>query len=185
MGYVYHMVPKKMVGKKLIPLHKLKLKDRNLYERYIEKYYDHAERHKLLKKQVPKLDCMWNDVVHLLPLHPSHVYQSLTEVGVKVKHDLNFYKIPITLLATNQNVIYLYRKRYYQGPAAEISKKEIEWIQHISDYQSLTSIPKDTLTYYEKEHAKGNRFGMFHFIPHILSLGEIDIENADIINWSD
>ena len=26
---------------------------------------------------------------------------------------------------------------------------------------------------------------MFHFIPHILSLGEVDITNAEIINWSD
>ncbi|MFA1822119.1 group-specific protein [Virgibacillus oceani] len=185
MEYVYHMIPKEMVGKKLMALNKLKLKDRGLYERYMKKYYDHPERPRLLEKQVPKLDCLWNDVIHLLPLHPSHVYQALTELRVSVKHDLNFYKIPFTQLAANQNVIYLYRKRYYQGPAAKINEKEIKWIQHISEYQALTSIPKDTLTYFEKEHAKGNRFGMFHFIPHILSLGEIDTENADIINWNE
>ena len=71
MGYVYHMVPKNMEGKKLIALNKLKLKNRGLYEQYIQKYYDHPDRLKLLENQVPKLDCLWNDVIHLLPLHPS------------------------------------------------------------------------------------------------------------------
>lgn len=183
-NYVYHMVPKEMIGKKLVPLNKLKTKQEKLYNEYVKKYYDHPERENLLKRRVPKLNCLWNDVNHFLPLKPNLVYSALKEVGVNVKTDLNFYKIPIFNLKHNKNAIYLYRKENYNGPAAEMNSEEINLID-IKMYEELYSIPADTIDYYEEEHRKGNRFGMFPFIPHILSLGEVDITNAEIINWSD
>jgi len=46
-------------------------------------------------------------------------------------------------------------------------------------------LPDDILAYYQEEHEKGRRFGMFAYIPHLLSLGEADISRAEVINWSD
>jgi len=178
------MVPKKMIGKKLVPLNKLKTKQAELYNEYAKKYYDHPEREKLLERRIPKLNCLWNDVNHFLPLNPTRIYNALKELGVNVKSGISFYKIPILNLKHNKNAIYLYRKENYNGPAAKMNNEEINLID-IKKYIELSSIPADTINYYEEEHRKGNRFGMFPFIPHILSLGEVDISNAEIINWSD
>lgn len=41
------------------------------------------------------------------------------------------------------------------------------------------------LTGYSPFIPKGEkRFGMFHYIPHILSLGEVNITNAEVIRWN-
>lgn len=175
------MVPKNMVGNNLVPLNKIE--NEELYNNYAKKYNDHPERIKLLERKVPKLDCLWNDVVHLLPLNPNHVYEALKVVGVKVPADLKFYKIPIDNLMENKNAIYFYRKENYIGPTAPMKSLDVQLFD-TKDYQELTEIPRDTVVYYEEENEKGNKFGMFPFIPHILSYGEVAISNAEIINWS-
>src|SRR5690625_5571655 len=133
------MVPKRMIGEKLIPLNKLKTKQEKLYNEYAEKYYDHPERVKLLERRIPRLNCLWNDVNHFLPLHPSRVYNALKEVGVHVKGDINFYKIPVLNLKYNKNAIYLYNKANYNGPGAEMKSEEIDLID-IKEYEELPSI---------------------------------------------
>ncbi|MBP0726389.1 group-specific protein [Bacillus sp. RG28] len=181
--YVYHMVPNKMNGETLFSLNKIKELDEELYKQYAKKYYDHPERPKLLEKDIPKLNCLWNDVIHFLPIQPNLVYNALKMVGVNAKKDLMFYKIPTKNLINNKNAIYLYRKENYKGPAAEIDRNDVNIID-IEEYKGLTEVSKDTIDYYEEENKKGNRFGLFSFIPHILSLGEVSILDAEVINWS-
>lgn len=177
------MVPKKMVGQQLIPLNELKKSEPELYTEAIQKYNDHPERSKLLVKQIPKLDCLWNDVLHFLPIHPSHIYEGLQTLGIRTKTNLLFYEIPVDRLSANQNVIYHYRKENYQGPAAPIDPIEIEVFDPMNN-TIPNRLPTDTLHYFQEEHAKGNRFGMFPYIPHILSLGTVDISDVRIVNWS-
>ncbi|UPM56105.1 group-specific protein [Gottfriedia acidiceleris] len=163
-------------------LNKIKLLDAELYKQYEKKYYDHPERPKLLEKEIPKLDCLWNDVIHFLPIHPHLVYDTLRTVGVKVKADLMFYKIPTKNLVNNMNVIYLYRKEKYLGPSSKINSEDVHFID-IEEYEEITELSIDTRNYYEGENKKGNKFGMFPFIPHILSLGEVSVLEAEVINW--
>jgi len=171
-----------MSGEKLMPLNSLK--DQELISLYKNKYYDHPERNKLLDKSIPKLNCLWNDVVHFLPVQPYYVYKTLNDVGVNVSSKLQFYKVPITTLEHNQNVIYLYEKETYKGPASHIEKDQIHFI-NATNYKELTTLPTATIEYFEEQHKKGEkRFGMFHYIPHILSLGEVDISNAEVVTWS-
>jgi hypothetical protein len=181
--FVYHMVPEEMIGEKLLPLNALGKIHPPLYEKYTEKYFDHPERSQLLKKQVPKLHCLWNDILHFLPLHPHHVYQTLKSLDINTKTELPFFKIPIERLLANQNAIYLYSKEHYRGPAAEIAEEEIRLIK-IEDYKEMTSIPSDTADYFKNEKDKGKPMGMFHLIPHLLSLGEVDIQGVEIITWN-
>ena len=180
--FVYHMVPAEMIGEKLIPLNTLKGIHPHLYEKYTEKYFNHPERPKLLIQQVPKLDCLWNDMLHFLPLHPHHVYKALKSLNINVKTKLPFYKIPIERLQENQNAIYLYSKDTFKGPAADLLAEEIRLL-NIEDYREMTQIPSETVEYFSLEKDKGRPFGMFHFIPHFLSLGEVDIQGIDIITW--
>jgi len=183
-GFIYHMVPNQMVGDKLIPLNSLKTTYPDLYEKYTKKYLDHPERSKLLQRCIPKLICLWNDVIHFLPLHPYYVFNTLSNLGIKTKEDVPFYKIPIELLAHNKNAIYLYTKERYKGPAASIVDEEIELLNINTSYQELKNIPTDTLNYSKIENEKGNKFGLFPFIPHILSLGEVEVRNIEIVPWN-
>ncbi len=171
-----------MKGDELLPLNQLKTVHEKLYNEYAKKYYDHPRRAKLLERTIPQLGCLWNDVIHFLPLHPSQVYNALQELGISVK-ERNFYKIPITNLILNKNVIYTYKKEKYQGPEAEMKGETIQLLD-ITKYKEVPSIPFDTIQYYEEEHRKGNHFGMFQYIPHILSLGKVNVSNAEVINWS-
>ncbi len=142
-NYIYHMVPNDMKGSKLIPLNSLKEKHPNLYHRYTQKYLDHPERAKLLKRHILELDCLWNDVLHFLPLHPYHVYEAITRLGVKTKENQQFFKIPIDRLKNNKSAIYFYSKKKYRGPAANIEKDEIKLL-NVQDFVEMTELPLDT-----------------------------------------
>lgn len=183
MAYVYHMVPKKMMGDRLIPLNQLREKNEELYEEYKEKYFNHPDRPKLLERTVPKLDCLWNDVLHFLPLHPYHIYQGLQSLGIPVKSDALFFQIPVERLQENTNAIYHYPKGSYGGPAAPIQLENIEVID-VRKYEILDKLPEDALAYYKEENEQGRGFGMFAYIPHLLSHGEVDVSKVNVINWS-
>lgn len=182
-GYIYHMVPKELMGNKLIPLNSLKKNYPDLYENYTKKYFNHPERPKLLTRKIPKLNCLWNDVVHFLPLHPYHVYTAIKSLDIKTKEEQQFFKIPFENLKHNKNVIYLYSKEKYKGPAEHIDEDDIMIIEN-KDYTELKEIPSDTLEYYKMEKEKGSNFGLFPYIPHLLSLGEVDIKDIEIITWN-
>ncbi|GGD25907.1 hypothetical protein GCM10011389_36820 [Pontibacillus salipaludis] len=176
------MIPENMKGESLVPLNCLR--DEELLNHYKKKYYNHPERPKLLERKIPKLDCLWNDVVHFLPVQPYFVYKTLKDLGVNISSQLQFYKIPITSLEHNQNVMYLYEKESYKGPASAIGEDQIHIINS-SNYKELATLPAATIEYFEEQHHKGEkRFGMFHYIPHILSLGEVNIANAEVIRWN-
>lgn len=181
--FIYHMVPADMRGDKLISLNSLETAHPELYEKYSKKYFDHPERLKLLRRQIPKLNCLWNDVIHFSPLHPYHVYNALTELGIQIKEELKFYRVPIQNLKNNKNAIYMYSKETYRGPNNDIDEDDINFI-NINDYKEMKEIPSVTVEYYKDEKEKGNKFGLFAFIPHLLTYGEVDIKDAEIITWN-
>lgn len=183
MKYVYHMVPKEMRGETLISLNALEKIDTELYESYASKYYDHPDRIKLLSRRIPKLNCLWNDVIFLLPLHPYHVFDALNSIGIRVKKNLMFYEIPADRLNENINAVYFYRKEKDFGPAADIPNEEVELID-ITLFEGCSSLPVDTLAYFKEGQKKGSRMGMFVYIPHIMSLGSIKVKDVNVINWS-
>src|SRR5690625_7514913 len=80
-NYVYHMVPKRMIGEKLIPLNKLKTKQEKLYNEYAEKYYDHKERVKLLERRIARLNCFWKDIKNFLHIISSRDYNAIKEAS--------------------------------------------------------------------------------------------------------
>ncbi|MBT2689642.1 group-specific protein [Bacillus sp. ISL-47] len=177
------MVPKEMKGDNLIPLNSLKEAHPNLYNSYTKKYFDHPERSKLLTRQIPKLNCLWNDVLHFLPMHPYYVYEALTSLGIKTKEVQPFFKIPIEKLKDNQNAYYLYTKEKYRGPAEDLEEDEIKLLD-IEAYTEMRGLPRDTFEYYKTQNEKGNRFGLFPYIPHLLSIGEVEIKDVETITWN-
>ncbi|AND43220.1 MAG: group-specific protein [Bacillota bacterium] len=182
-SFVYHMVPREIKGDRLIPLNSLKEAHPNLYNEYSKKYFDQPERTELLTRQIPKLNCLWNDVLHFLPLHPYYVYEALTSLGIKTKENQLFFKIPIEKLKNNKNAYYFYTKEKYRGPAEDIEEDEIKLLD-IEDYKEIKGIPRETFEYYKIQNERGNRYGLFPFIPHLFSNGEVEIRNVGLITWN-
>lgn len=152
-SFVYHMVPREIKGDRLIPLNSLKEAHPNLYNEYSKKYFDQPERTELLTRQIPKLNCLWNDVLHFLPLHPYYVYEALTSLGIKTKENQLFFKIPIEKLKNNKNAYYFYTKEKYRGPAEDIEEDEIKLLD-IEDYKEIKGIPRETFEYYKNSKRK-------------------------------
>ena len=55
MDYVYHMVPKKMIGEVLIPLNEIQLIYPELYNTYSKKYFDHPRKTKPINEKHPQI----------------------------------------------------------------------------------------------------------------------------------
>ncbi|SFC67420.1 hypothetical protein SAMN05443252_105200 [Bacillus sp. OV322] len=117
-------------------------------------------------------------------MHPHYVYQAITALDIKTKEKQPFFKIPIQYLKNNENAIYIYSKEKYKGPAEPIEEGQIK-IVDIYDYKELPELPSATSDYYKNESRNGNRFGLFHYVPHFLSLGEVEIGNVEIITWNE
>lgn len=184
MQYVYHMKPKNTKGTQLIPLNQLKEYYPEMYEQYIAKYSDHPKRPKLLSRKIDLLGCLWNDVVHFMPIHPSKILKALSELDIKTKKELEFYEIPVTRLKYNQNAIYFYSKEYDQGPDKEIDARDID-ILSVDDFKMLKEVPNDSIEYWERESKTGKPFGMFPYIPHVLSKGVVSVGNCRVIKWNE
>ncbi len=78
MHYVYHGVPEQMIGHTLIPLTQMHAVNPELREKYLKKY---KGREEVLQQRIPLLDCLWNEVVQLLPLHPRKVRVLQKQLG--------------------------------------------------------------------------------------------------------
>ena len=79
MAYVYHERPAAMHGATLYPLNTLRSVNEGRYTLEARKY---SRREEVRRERIPRLGCLWNDVVHCLPMHPSRVYQALVECGL-------------------------------------------------------------------------------------------------------
>ena len=137
-----------------------------------------------MEREIPLLDCLWNDVVHFSTLHPHDIYKELKKLDLNLKEDLKFYKIPIEHLQDNENALYHYKKKHYSGPEAPIAPENLEFL-NIEDYTELEDLPIDTLKYFIDESEKDERVAMFHYVPHVLSKGKVRIDDVEIISWNE
>jgi hypothetical protein len=166
MPFVYHMVPKDMVGAVLYPLNVLKDKNPEAYEFQVKKY---KGREVLMDRRIDRLDCKWNDVLHLSPLDPAVVMGALKQLGKDFP--LGYFEIDAESLEPEKTTVYLYTPR--EKGNFEISQTEfVDYNpKEIGKYAVL---PEGTIEYY-KESIKGNLpIFMYHLVPHILYKGVID-----------
>ncbi|MDR6550415.1 hypothetical protein J2736_001598 [Paenibacillus qinlingensis] len=182
--FIYHAVPKQMIGTKLKTLNEIKKTNPELHELYIDKYK--PNRLMLLERRIPKLDCLWNDVIHFLPIHPKLVYNGLVEAGAKPGVHRFFYKIPLSTISSEASIaLYKYSKDKFKGINDEVDNSEIELLE-AQGYRELKQLPLETIDYYKIQISSGNKFfGLYHFVPHVFIKGEVDVEHAEIIDWNE
>ncbi len=168
MNYIYHGVPDQMIGTELKPLTQIYETNSELHKKYSEKY---KGREELLERRIPLLNCLWNAVVHLSPLHPRKVFELQKELGLILDlPSCEYFEIDLTTLDPGKTVVY-----FKTGPGEE--NTETKWLKDI-DFATLREIPPATIAYYKSLVGTGEQPFNYQFIPHILYKGSLDISSA-------
>jgi hypothetical protein len=180
--YIYHLVPRDMQGNTLYPLNELKSRWPDVYARAIAKYDEHPGRKLLPQRVIPKLGCLWNDVVQCAGLHPKLLYQALTERGLTVSSNLHFYQIPVERLDGKPLVVFYSDPPDGRDVGAPLDDSEIDLLT-VHEYREQTMLTARTLAWFDHLAAVGKVFGLFVGVPHILVQGSIDVHGVQVITW--
>lgn len=171
MKYVYHGVPEQMVGSQLIPLNYMPAHMQSIRDKNLEKY---EGREEILERKIPLLDCLWNDVVQFLPLHPQTVFELQKEFGLIPKvPPYKFFEINLETLHPDDTVVFFKSK-----PGEE--NTNVTWLKD-TDFDALQTIPQATVDYFKTLIGTGELPFNYQFIPHIVHKGPVDISDVKII----
>ena len=173
---VYHVVPTAMAGDLLYPLNRLRALHADLAEAATRKY---EGREALMRVRLPLLDCLWNDVIHLTPLHPSKTRRALEAAGFPVR-EIEFFSIPPTVL--NGGAAVWFENSRVKGPDYRLDKEEFSIFDQ-RRYRELAAIPEVQHKYLEQAKRSGERPLFWARVPHVLYRGEIDVRGLKVVAW--
>ena len=174
---LYHLVPTELVGTKLYPLNDLKSFHLDLYERARTKYIG---REAVMQQIIPLLDCLWNDVIFLSPVHPEKILHARISFGLQGNYDKKSPWFVLESENLDQSKLILYRHRPKWLADQEQDKAEYLPFVEVSQFEKeqLTEIPECALWSIQKFREKS----LFQsYVPHLLYKGVIDITNASIV----
>lgn len=175
MTYFYHGIPEDMKGTELIPLNTMLEVDAELRAKYLEKY---KGREEILECTIPLLDCLWDDVVQLLPLHPEQLFILQQKLGVVTDiPDYKYFQIDASKLDPAKTVVY-----FKTAPGEE--NVTVKWLSEVN-LNELQGIPPATENYYKSMVGSSEPVFNYQFVPHIIYKGSIDIVEAKIIGLRD
>ncbi|HUP26402.1 MAG TPA: hypothetical protein VM124_02005 [Candidatus Limnocylindrales bacterium] len=175
MNFIYHGVPEQMIGTHLIPLNRMDATMAETRDKNLEKY---EGREEILERKIPLLDCLWNDVIQFLPLHPQKVFELQQELGlIDNVSPYKFFEINLRNLDPHQTVVF-----FKTAPGEE--NTYIKWLKDV-DFESLQIIPDATLAYYKSLIGTGELPFNYQFIPHIIYKGTLDISGSNVITLRD
>lgn len=169
--YFYHGVPEDLRGNHLMPLNMMTKVDAELSDKYLEKY---KGREEILERKIPLLDCLWNDVVQLLPLLPRKLFELQRELGLIIDiPNYRYFQIDPNALDLDRTVVF-----FKTAPGDE--HVTVKWLRDV-DLAEIQDIPPATRGYYESMVGTGEAVFNYQFVPHIVYRGTIDISEAKTI----
>ena len=183
MSVVYHMMPRDFTGNTLYPLNQLKIHLPDIYTAQARKY---VGREVLMQRRVTLLDCLWNDVLHFSPLHPSKIRDALMSKGFEWNIRPWFAISPINSGFGSENAV-IFLNTPPEDPTAfgNFDFPETDFIPFSSEQLEKLAkmeVPGATLEYLEFAQNNDERPVLFNYIPHILYRGAIDVSNVEIVN---
>jgi hypothetical protein len=179
--FLYHFRPKDMVGNILFPLNRLKDAHPDLYLNQIKKY---ENRSWILNKQIPSLNCLWNDVLHLSPVNPQIILDSWKKEGLYhyansiVGRVIEVYKIPIDLICEDTTVCFQSFNFEFHNTKDELDKF---WSFESEKYIEQFEISTDQVKVWHLDKSENRKLFWFSHTMHVLANQEINIENCEII----
>lgn len=168
--FVYHKLPENMQGTTLYPLNKLKETFPEIYEEEVKKY---EGRERLLRMKVPTLDCLWNDVLHLSPIPPEKIFNTLREIGFDYEIDA-YLKINVEKLDKRNLTV------FFDDVATDFDPAKFFDIDSVN-FEELQEIPKHTIAYYKECFEESEHPLLFAGIPHVLHKGSLNLDDCEIV----
>ena len=170
--YFYHGVPENMIGTKLVPLNEMESVDGKLKTEYSKKY---KGREEIMQRRIPLLNCLWNDVVQFLPLHPKKIFEIQKSLGlISEIPDYSYYEIESSYFDPTKTAIY-----FKYAPGEENS--ETKWLKDVN-LADIQEVPQATIDYYKSLVATGEMPFNYQFVPHVVHRGKIDISDCRIVS---
>jgi hypothetical protein len=176
---LYHLLPSPLSGDTLYPLNRLKELAPEIYRQHVAKY---KNREELLERRIPFLDCLWNDVLHLSPVHPALIRNAKLKVGLTWPANGRAVCVvnPDHVGMTAQNTVIWHN----EGTTA---KSDLGATPHgfspflAASIPELSRLPEKTLDYYAESKRTAEPTFLFVGIPHILYRGAIRVEDTQVI----
>lgn len=173
MNYLYHWVPKNMEGDVLYPLNVLRDQYPTIYEEHKLKYKDREDTMKLC---IPKINCLWNDVLHLSAIHPKIIKEAIATAGGRNDYKMACYQIDPHMLNPENTIVYLFTTPYVD------TTKIDDFVEFKPDeIGQYSSLPETTKKYYKERYDNKKLPLTFNQVPHIFYKGCINIKDCPII----
>jgi hypothetical protein len=171
--YLYHKVPPHMHGKVLFPLNDLRAIDEDLYLLQEKKY---EGRKNIMKREIPPLDCLWNDVLHFSPIHPALLKKELESRGLAIK-EFQYFQIDPEMLDPERTIVYLCQREVLDN---SINPKDFV-AYNPSLVGEYSQVPDRLKKYYQDKIDQGETPLLYAGAPHILYRGTLDISQVPIV----
>lgn len=174
MNYLYHIVPKSIIGNILYPLNSLKDIYPDIYEERLKNY---AGRESIMQHWIPFLNCLWNDVLQFSAVDPKEVKQALIDAGRYPDFNMTCYQVDPKLLNPENTIVYLYAHENIKDKLM----RENFTAYDPEDVSKYSAMPQATKDFYKERIEGGGRVLLFHRIPHILYKGNLEVTNLSTV----
>jgi hypothetical protein len=176
LSYLYHRVPDDLKGHILYPLNQLKSVYPSLYA---AKSASYQNRETVMQARLPILDCLWNDVLHFSPVHPSKIQKARVAAGFSRRPRRYFEVDPVVKGLNAENAVIFLHQRV-NPESFQLDDADFR-VFNPRELKLLEELPESTLVYYKEMFANGKRPLTYLFVPHILYQGQLDIRDVKII----
>lgn len=164
------MQPKQVFGEALLPLNQILKYDKSVFEEKVKKY---KGREILLERIIPKLNCLWNDVLFFSPVHPQKIKELFNEVNRTWKL-FNWYELNPEDIANFEKNTVIYDSKEKQKGDFSFDEKDIIPFS-LKELEKHREIPEATKRNYKNMKASGETIFIFYQIPHILYKGKVPV----------
>lgn len=177
-GWLYHLCPEEIIGDKLLPLNSQRKTYPSLYAKNVGTYIG---REHVMSRQIPLLNCLWNDVLHMTNIPPSAFFRALKESGRNPNPSLIWLKVPVTDAIKSPTVVYSCRTTSSDRPF--LPPEEVTHFDPV--IFSEGAIDQRTLDYYRTQIKEGRKLLLFQGIAHFLIQGEITLSRCQTLRWNE
>jgi hypothetical protein len=168
MPLLYHARPTRMRGEMLYPLNELRAVHPDLYEEERRKY---AGREELLDLRIPILDVLWNDALHLSPIHPANLAAAWRAAGLSSPAwEREFYEIPIDRIDAKRAV-------WFARGALPLDVAPFD----PGRYRELAEPPPAYRSYLLDYKERGRPARPFAYLPHVLVAAPVDVVGLGLV----
>ena len=178
MERLYHLMPEPLVGDALLSFNRLAETHPEAAARHRAKY---AGREAFLARPMPPLGCLWNDVIHLSPVHPMLVRDALLKTG----HRWPRAGRPVAVVDTERIGITAQNTALWLSPPGprpllDAAPKDFAPFD-LAALARHRAVPPQTWGHYRAFRERAARPFLFHGIAHVLHRGAIPLDAIETI----